>query len=47
MKLITFYKLYYDHRLKKSQIWLKIYLILTIPIKYLINNIDNYKEWII
>ncbi len=37
MKLITFYKLYYDHRLKKSKFWLKIYLILTIPIKYLVN----------
>ncbi len=37
MKLKTFYKIYYRHRVKKASIILKIYLIITIPIKYLIN----------
>ena len=37
MKFITFYKLYYAHRIKKSNALLKIYLIIIIPIRYLIN----------
>ena len=37
MKLKTFYKIYYRHRLKKASIISKIYLIITIPIKYFIN----------
>ena len=37
MKFITFYKLYYAHRIKKSNASLKIYLIIILPIRYLIN----------
>ncbi len=37
MKLKTFYKIYYRHRVKKASTISKIYLIITIPIKYFIN----------
>ena len=37
MKFITFYKLYYAHRIKKSNLFLKIYLIIILPIRYLVN----------
>ena len=37
MKFITFYKLYYAHRIKKSNLILKIYLIIIFPFRYLIN----------
>jgi len=52
MTLITFYKLYYQHRKLKANIFLKIYLFIIIPFKYLINliylpkiiNLDNYPD---
>ena len=37
MKLRTFYKIYYEHRLKKANHILKFYILIVIPIKYLIN----------
>ena len=37
MKLSTFYKLFYRHRFKKANLFLKFYLILIIYFKYLIN----------
>ena len=37
MNLITFYKIYYRHRLQKASIILKIYLIFIIPLRYAIN----------
>ena len=52
MKLTTFYKIYYRHRFKKASFVLKIYLILTIFFKYILNlfylpkkkNLDNYSK---
>ena len=37
MKLRTFYKIYYEHRFKKANNILKLYILIVIPIKYLIN----------
>ena len=37
MKLKTFYRIYYRHRVKKASIILKIYLLIIIPFKYFIN----------
>ena len=37
MNLITFYKIYYRHRLQKASIILKIYLIIIILLRYAIN----------
>ena len=37
MKISTYYKIFYKNRIKKSKIFLKIYLILIIPFRYLIN----------
>ena len=37
MKLKTFYSLFYRHRIKKASFSRKIYLILIIPIKYIVN----------
>ena len=37
MKLRTFYKIYYEHRFKKANHILKLYILIIIPIKYLIN----------
>ena len=37
MKLRTFYRIYYRHRVKKASIILKIYLLIIIPLKYFIN----------
>ena len=37
MKLRTFYRIYYRHRVKKASIILKIYLLVIIPLKYFIN----------
>ena len=37
MKLRTFYKIYYEHRFKKANHILKLYILTLIPIKYLIN----------
>ena len=50
MNLKTFYKIYYHHRFLKASFFLKIYLSLTLFIKYLINyfylpkkrNLDNF-----
>ena len=52
MKLSTFYKIYYRHRIKKASFVLKIYLILTIFFKYIFNlfylpktkNLDDYSK---
>ena len=37
MKFNTFYKIFYEHRVKKANILLKVYLIFILPFKYLIN----------
>ena len=37
MKLRTFYKIYYEHRFKKANHILKLYILIVIPIKYVIN----------
>ena len=37
MKFNTFYKIFYEHRVKKANILLKAYLIIILPFKYLIN----------
>ena len=39
MKLKTFYKIYYSHRVKKSSFLLTIYIFLTLPFIYLINKL--------
>ena len=52
MKLKTFYKIYYRHRIIKANIFLKIYLLFIIPIRYFLNlpyikkkiNLDNYSQ---
>ncbi len=37
MNIKTFYKIYYEHRVKKSSIFLKIYIFITLPLNYLLN----------
>ena len=37
MKFKSFYKIYYEHRIHKASIFLKIYIFLTLPFNYLIN----------
>ena len=52
MKLTTFYKIYYRHRIKKASLVLKIYLIITVYFKYIFNffylpkkkNLDDYSK---
>ena len=52
MKLQTFYKIYYRHRIIKANLLLKIYLLIVIPIKYFFNlpyikkkiNLENYSQ---
>ena len=52
MTLRTFYKLYYQHRLNKANFFLKVYLYLIIPFKYLLNipylkkktNLDDFSK---
>ena len=52
MKIQTFYKIYYKHRITKANLLLKIYLLLVIPIKYFLNlpyikkkvNLENYSQ---
>jgi len=39
VKLKTFYKIYYEHRFRKKSIILKLYIIVLLPINYLINKI--------
>ena len=41
MKLRTFYRIYYRHRVKKASIILKIYLLIIIPLKYSKINMIN------
>ncbi len=52
MKISTFYKIYYRHRMKKASFVLKIYLIITVFFKYILNlyylpktkNLDEYSK---
>ena len=52
MKLTTFYKIYYRHRIKKASFVLKIYLIITVFFIYIFNwfylpkkkNLDHYSK---
>ena len=52
MKLKTFYKIYYKHRILKANFFLKIYLIIIVPIRYLLNipflpkkiNLDDHSK---
>ena len=52
MKFITFYRLFYRHRFLKASIFLKIYLIIILPIRYFFNifylqkkiNLDVYQK---
>ena len=52
MKLTTFYKIYYRHRIKKASFVLKIYLIISVFFKYIFNlfylpkakNLDDYSK---
>ena len=52
MKLRTFYKIYYKHRLQKANHILKFYILFIIPFKYLINlfylprivNLDEFDD---
>lgn len=37
MKITTFYRIYYEHRFKKAKLFLKLYLMLILPFKYLYN----------
>jgi len=37
MNLLTFYKIFYRHRIVKANILLKIYLIIILPLRYLFN----------
>ena len=39
MRLKTFYEIYYRHRIKKSSLILKIYILILLPINFLINKI--------
>ena len=42
MKLSTFYNIFYNHRVKKAKLILKIYILLTFPIAYIKDNEKNY-----
>ena len=52
MKIKTYFKIYYQHRLNKANFFLKVYLYLIFPIKYLLNipylkkktNLDNFSK---
>ena len=52
MNLISFYKIYYRHRIKKANLLLKIYLLIILPIRFLVNlpyfpkkiNLDNHSR---
>ena len=52
MKLQTFYRIYYKHRITKANLLLKIYLLFVIPIKYFLNlpyikkkvDLENYSQ---
>lgn len=52
MKIKTYFKIYYQHRLNKANFFLKFYLYLIIPFKYLLNvpylkkktNLDSFSK---
>ena len=52
MNLRTFYRLFYKHRIKKASTFLKLYIIIVVPLKYLVNifyfekkvDLDSYKN---
>lgn len=44
MKLKTFYKIYYEHRFKKANFFLKIYLLIIIPIKFFLREKEKIKD---
>jgi len=52
MKIKTYFKIYYQHRLNKANFFLKVYLYLIIPFKYLLNvpylkkktNLDSFSK---
>ena len=52
MKLSTFYKIYYRHRVLKANFILRLYLLAILPIRYLVNipfippkiNLDQHSE---
>ena len=37
MNIRTFYKIFYEHRVRKSSIFLTIYIFITLPLNYLVN----------
>ena len=37
MKIKTFYNIFYKHRIEKANILLKLYIIIILPFRYLIN----------
>ena len=39
MNIKSFYKIYYDHRIKKASLYRKIYIILIFPINYITNKL--------
>ena len=46
MKLKTFYKIFYEHRLLKANLIKKIYILFCLPFNYLLNKIflENKKD---
>jgi hypothetical protein len=44
MKLKSFYKIYYEHRLLKANFFLKIYLLIIIPIRFFFKETDRIKD---
>ena len=54
MNLRTFYRLFYKHRITKASFFLRLYIFIVVPIKYIINifyfekkvNLDLYKNQI-
>jgi len=52
MNLRTFYRLFYKHRIKKASFFLRLYIFIVVPLKYLVNifyfekkvNLDLYKN---
>ena len=44
MNITTFYKIFYEHRIKKSSFILKIYILIFFPINYFLNKLFFEKE---
>ena len=52
MNLRTFYRLFYKHRIAKASFFLRLYIFIVVPLKYIINvfyfekkvNLDLYKN---